>query len=140
MPSGPVTAASTAGAAGSMVMTTLDASATAFGDSAATAPAATSAFTACGLRSNTVSVCPAFITLRAIGAPMVPRPMKPTAVINDAFPIQSSPGRAAGAPDKLAPDHDGAFHSLIRHDGGPRRSLALASVKPDSAGTLPLAS
>jgi hypothetical protein len=39
-----------------------------------------------------------------------------------------------------SPHHDGAFHSLIRHDGGPRRSLALASVKPDSAGTLPLAS
>src|SRR4029453_15423119 len=77
MPPGPSATASTSRGPGREVKTTSLACATALGVSAHTAPSAR-----CGLASswrgggNTMG-CPAFKTLRAIGSPMLPRPMKP---------------------------------------------------------------
>src|SRR5262245_64542709 len=81
MPSGPSAACSTSGASGSIVITTSLAAATARGEAAAVAPASTSEATAFGLTSCTVSRWPFLRTLRAIGPPIVPSPMKPTSVI-----------------------------------------------------------
>lgn len=50
--------------------------AAALGEGAALAPASTSDCTARASRSNTLSAWPAFSRLRAIGAPMLPSPIK----------------------------------------------------------------
>ena len=59
-----------------------DAAATSAGDAAARAPCAVSFATAFASMSNTVRRWPFFRILAAIGPPMIPRPMKPTAVIS----------------------------------------------------------
>ena len=53
------------------------AAATSRGVAAERAPAAVNAATACGTTSHTTSSCPLARRLRAIGAPIVPNPMKP---------------------------------------------------------------
>jgi hypothetical protein len=80
MPSLPSATRSTSGASGSMVMTISLAAATAFGVVATLAPAASSFCIAAACTSCTVSRCPLPRMLRAIGAPIVPSPMKPTSM------------------------------------------------------------
>ena len=73
----PKAASSTCCPFGSMVMTQSAPRAASAADVAAVAPAETSACTAFGSISKTRSAKAALSRLRAIGAPMVPSPMKP---------------------------------------------------------------
>ena len=73
----PNTASATCSPFGSMVMTRSAPRAASAADVAAVAPAETRDSTAFGSISKTRRAKPALSRLRAIGAPMVPRPMKP---------------------------------------------------------------
>ena len=75
-PSSPRYTASTCLPAGSMVITHSAPLAASWAVSAVFAPSETSAATASFDRSNTVTSCPAFTRLLAIGPPMLPRPIK----------------------------------------------------------------
>src|SRR6266850_3813189 len=76
-PSSPRYTALTWGEEGSMVTTSSAWAAASFADAAATAPTAVRASTLPRTTSKTMSEWPAFSKLRAIGAPIAPRPMKP---------------------------------------------------------------
>ncbi len=55
------------------------------GEAAPCAPAAMSGAIASARRANTVTVCPRFKRLRAIGAPIAPRPITVTLAIRIEF-------------------------------------------------------
>lgn len=76
MPSSAVSTLRTCAAAGSMVIAQSTPVTAALGEGAALAPASASDCTAWASRSNTLSAWPAFNRLRAIGAPMLPSPIK----------------------------------------------------------------
>ena len=78
-PSSPSTTDSTSGESGSIVMTTSLRAATSCGVAPAAAPSATSSSTGPRERFSTISTYPAASRLRAIGLPMMPRPMNPIA-------------------------------------------------------------
>ena len=73
----PVATSSEACSEGRLAITVSISSATSFGEAPALAPSATSLSTAAFCVSNTVSLCPASISRRAIGKPIFPRPMNP---------------------------------------------------------------
>src|SRR5882672_10290000 len=73
--------ARTCGPAGSMVMTMSPAAAASAALAAGLPPAATRLSSAPALRSKPVTSWPAFSRLAAIGPPILPRPMKPIAVM-----------------------------------------------------------
>ena len=77
MPFGPSATCSTSGELGSIVMSTSHCAATSLGDPAALAPASTISSTGPRLRLWTTSECPALRRFRAMGRPMIPRPMNP---------------------------------------------------------------
>ena len=77
MPDSPSTAASTSGPSGSIVMTISDFEATSEQDAPRTAPFATTSSTEPRTISYTISWCPAFSKLFAMGRPIIPRPMNP---------------------------------------------------------------
>src|SRR5262245_10644271 len=78
IPASPRTTDSTSTGPGSEVITTRQRAATSRGLAALRAPASASGRSASGRRSWTTSACPASSSRRAIGAPIVPTPMKPT--------------------------------------------------------------
>src|SRR5262245_61566683 len=79
MPLSPSVTASTSLGMGSEVITTSAPLVTSASDLAALAPRSVQAFTATGLRSNTVTWWLLRLTmLRHMGPPMLPTPMKPT--------------------------------------------------------------
>src|SRR5262245_18146234 len=77
-PSGPVTTSSTSGPSGRQVTTASAAAATAAGVSAARAPSSTRGSTRARRLPWTTTSWPALSRLRAMGAPMMPRPITPT--------------------------------------------------------------
>src|SRR3990170_6048473 len=93
-PRGPSSTASTSAVSGTMTITTSDVAATSAGSPAARAPATTSSSTGPGERDWTTSGNPARRMLRAIGRPMMPRPMNPTRTGPGADAAMSSPPRA----------------------------------------------
>src|SRR5213594_4458116 len=78
MPSGPKVTASTSGELVTMVTTRSERSATSRGVRATVAPSSSSGFARASVRFVTATGKPAFIAFRAIGAPMIPSPTKPT--------------------------------------------------------------
>jgi hypothetical protein len=77
-PPAPRIAASESLESGTIVMTTSVCAATSFAEAAFLAPSLTSSSTEAATTSNTVTSYPAFIRLRAIGLPIIPKPTKPT--------------------------------------------------------------
>src|SRR5579864_243118 len=84
-PSSAVSTLFTWAAAGSIVITHSTSVTAAFAEPDALAPASTSVCTACAFRSNTLTVWPAFSRLSAIGAPMLPSPMKPIFMMSSPY-------------------------------------------------------
>src|SRR5690554_8227099 len=81
MPSAPRYTASTCLPAGRMVITHSAPSAAALAESAVRAPSVTRASTAALDRSKTVTSCPAFSRLEAMGPPILPSPINVTFAI-----------------------------------------------------------
>src|SRR5450631_1433351 len=77
----PVATSSEACSDGRLASTVSARSATSFGDAAAAAPSATSLSTASLRWSNTTRLCPASIRRRAMGKPILPRPMNPMSIM-----------------------------------------------------------
>src|SRR3954470_16761391 len=86
-PFGPSATSSTSGGPGNEVKITSHCSASAFGESAQTAPAAMCRSAAARLMSCTTSSYPAFCRLAAMLAPIVPSPMKPTFIFAVSFSL-----------------------------------------------------
>src|SRR5579872_1233564 len=81
-PSFPVATSSEAESEGRLAITVSARSATSLGDEAACAPSAASLSTASLRVSKTTSECPASIRRRAMGKPILPRPMNPMSMIS----------------------------------------------------------
>src|SRR5688572_15910713 len=78
MPRGPSATSSTARVSMTIVTVTSQRDARSAGEDALAAPAAMRGAIASALRANTVTVCPPFNKLRAMGAPIAPSPITPT--------------------------------------------------------------
>src|SRR5438309_5162587 len=87
MPSGLNVTASTSGELVTMVTTRSERSATSRGVRTTVAPAAPSGFTRSSVRLVTVTGKPARMAFRAIGAPMIPSPTKPTRSIRSVLEV-----------------------------------------------------
>ena len=98
MPLGPSATCSTSGELGSIVISTSHWPATSLGEAAALAPAFTISSTGPRLRLWTTSEYPALMRFRAMGRPMIPRPMNPMTC------GMSPPARTAQAPLRQGPD------------------------------------
>src|SRR3954447_3455912 len=119
----PSATSSTSGGPGSEVKMTSHCSASAFGESTQTAPAAMCRSAAARLISCTTSSYPAFCRLAAMLAPIVPSPMKPTFIFAVSF------SHAPGGP-----------HRPIRGGGGCRaRKYAHSStISPPGRMQIPI--
>src|SRR2546423_4118475 len=87
MPSGPKVTDSTSGELVTMVTTRSERSATSRGVRTTVAPAAPSDFARSSVRLVTVTGKPARMAFRAIGAPMIPSPTKPTRSIRSVLEV-----------------------------------------------------
>src|SRR5213594_2531810 len=109
MPSGPKVTASTSGELVTMVTTTSERSATSRGVRATVAPSSSSGFARASVRFVTVTGRPALIAFRAIGAPMIPSPTKPTRSIRRLSVLEVVVAREEHAP----------VAGLLGHEEGP---------------------
>ena len=80
-PSAPKSASSTSGVSGTMRIITSAAAATVLGEAHSLPPPSSNALSFTPLRLCRNKVWPACCRLRAIGAPMIPRPIKPILLI-----------------------------------------------------------
>src|SRR5437667_244925 len=87
MPSGPKVTASTSGELVTIVTTVSDRSATSRGVRTTVAPSFSKGFARSSVRFVTVTGNPAASAFRAIGAPMIPRPTKPTRSIRSVLDV-----------------------------------------------------
>src|SRR5687767_14705392 len=96
MPRGPSATSSTACVSMIIVIVTSQRDARSAGEAAPAAPTAMSGAMASARRANTVTLCPRFNKLRAIGAPIAPSPITPTLAMTDSGSSQSKEQRAKG--------------------------------------------
>src|SRR5690606_5074818 len=124
-PSSPTTTASRSGVSDTIVKTTSRPTAHSRGVAARAAPAAASGSSRSRVRLWTVTSCPAASRRLAMGAPIVPRPTKPTRMLPP-----SGDGRLL--PDLLELGHEPLGDRAVpaRHLVAPRRRLGRLVVEP----------